>query len=688
MRLLSLLLTAVFALAVVADEPKRNPFRDGSGKGMVEPDEPTAPRVEAAPAAKADPVKQSPRIIRPSEAGIGRMVPDAAFTDIAGKPGKLSDYRTSQLTVAAFANGTCPLCKKYAPTLARLEKEYAPKGVAFLFINPTATDRPDASTFSGRYIHDRDGSVTAAFGAAATTEVFVLDAARTILYRGAIDDQYGLGYSRDEPRMRYLAAALDAALAGKTPATAATEAPGCALEAGKTAAVAATYHARIERIIQANCVECHRAGGVAPFALETYEQVVDHRGMIRKVVDRGTMPPWFAAPPAKGEHTPFANDRSLTYSDRKDLLAWLAGDLKKGDPADAPLPRKYESGWLIGKPDAVFQIPKPIAVKAEGTMPYQNVSVETNLDEDRWVQAMEVQPTAREVVHHVLVHVIPKGAAPKRNTGIGAVRAGEEGRDEAQGFFAIYVPGNSVLMYPEGYAKKLPKGSKLRFQIHYTPNGKATSDQTKFAVVFAKEKPLHEVKVAGIVNTRFFIPPGDANYKVDARIPVPFDARILAFAPHMHLRGKAARYELKTPDGKTATLLDVPHYDFNWQLLYRYATPVAAPRGSSLIYTAWFDNSAGNPANPDPRKWVSWGPQTYDEMHLGYVEYVVDTPVVAGDTSAVKIPPGGVPIPEQFKAVFDRYDLNGDGKLDSKEIDALPPELARQVRDYIRRTMP
>jgi mono/diheme cytochrome c family protein len=464
--------------------------------------------------------------------------------------------------------------------------------------------------FAGRYVHDADGKLTAALGATSTAEVFVLDAARTVVYRGAADDQYGLGYSLDAPRTKYLAVALEEALAGKVPTVAATTAPGCALEpdSAKAPAVALTYHARVERIVQANCVECHRTGGVAPFALEKYEQVVSHKAMIKKVVDDGTMPPWFAAH-GKAGHSPFSNDRSLTAADKKDLLAWLSGDLKKGDPADAPLPRKYESGWLIGKPDAEFQIPRAIAVKAEGTMGYQNVQVETSYDEDRWVRAIEVQPTAREVVHHVLVFAVPKG---------------QRLRGEGTGFFAVYVPGNNVLVYPDGYAKKLPKGATLHFQIHYTPNGKATTDRTRLGLVFAKEAPRHEIQVAGIANTRFQIPAGADNHEVAAKIPVPFDAKVLALFPHAHLRGKAARFDLRTPDGKSATLLEVPHYDFNWQLQYRFADPVTAPRGSTVTYTAWYDNSDKNPANPDPKKPVRWGQQTYEEMHLGYVEYVLD----------------------------------------------------------------
>jgi thiol-disulfide isomerase/thioredoxin/mono/diheme cytochrome c family protein len=645
------------------------------------------------PKAKADPKaepkadlnpKEAPKLRLPGEAGVGRLVPDVAFTDLTGKAGKLSDFKASKLTVIAFTNTTCPVCKKYAPSLQRIEKDFAAKGVSFLFVNPTKTDKPGDHSFAGRYVHDKDGILTAALGATSTAEVFVIDSARTVQYRGAIDDQYGLGYSLESPRFRYLTVALNDLLAQRNPVVQSTTAPGCELtpDATKTPSVALTYHARIERIMQNNCVDCHRKGGVAPFVLDTYDDVVANKAMIKKTVEKGTMPPWFAAPPKKGEHSPFANDRTLTESDKKDLFAWLAGDMKKGEPADAPLPRKYESGWLIGKPDAVFQI-KPVAVKAEGMMPYQNVLVETDFEEDKWVQALEVQPTARDVVHHVLVFAVPKGSR-----GIGG---------EAQGFFAAYVPGNNSLTYPEGYAKKLPKGYTLRFQIHYTPNGKATTDQTKLAMIFAKEKPRYEVRVSGVANPAFTIPPGVDNHKVIGSIPfIPFDAHILAFFPHAHLRGKAAKYELKSLDGKTTTLLEVPHYDFNWQLQYRLAEPVAVPRGSALIYTAWYDNSDKNPANPDPKKTVKWGPQTSDEMHLGYVEFVIDSGGSGnlrqgfglGAGGEFKFPKDGIMIPEQFKEAFKKYDLNGDGKLDEKEFDALPQAVKRLVTEYIKRTMP
>ncbi|MFT3880351.1 MAG: redoxin family protein [Gemmatales bacterium] len=557
-------------------------------------------------------------------------MPNLTLTDLAGKTHQLSDFKAKQFLVIAYTSTSCPLCKKYAPTLAKLEKQYADKSVAFLFINPTATDATSdikAQGLQGIYCQDRSNEATAALGAKTTTEVIVLDAARTVVYRGAVDDQYGIGYSLDTPKNNYLRDALDAALAGKQPQVEATTAPGCDLDVSvKTvAAVPVTYHARIARIVQMHCVECHRTNGVGPFSLETYDDVVSHKGMIRKVVDKGTMPPWFAVAAAAGKHSPWINDRTLPAQDKADLLAWLSGSLEKGDAADAPLKRTFNDQWQIGKPDKVLKFPKPVAVKADGVMPYQNIRVETGLEEDKWVQAIEVKPSARQVVHHVIVSVIPPGGS-ERSSG-GATARLSEAAAERSGFFAIYVPGNSQLVFPEGFAKKLPKGSKLNFQMHYTPNGTATEDQTEIGMIYAKEPPQHEVKVAGMVNTRFAIPPGADNHEVTFKFPMPFDATLIGFTPHMHLRGKACKYEVTRKDKTKEVLLDIPHYDFNWQLLYRLKEPITIKAGDTLQYTAWYDNSDKNPANPDPKKTVRWGPQTYDEMMLGYVEFYVPVKV-------------------------------------------------------------
>jgi hypothetical protein len=257
-------------------------------------------------------------------------------------------------------------------------------------------------------------------------------------------------------------------------------------------------------------------------------------------------------------------------------------------------------------------------------------------------------PSAREVVHHVLVFVLPPGAQESK-----------EKRREAEGgnFFAVYVPGNNVLTFPDGFAKLIPAGATFHFQIHYTPKGTASLDQTAVGLRFSKTAPLHEVRVAAIP-AKLDIPPGDPNYEARGFLPVPFDAKLMSFMPHMHVRGKAFRYELKRPDGKVERLLDVPRYDFNWQLQYCLADFVDAPAGSTLLGTAWYDNSTNNPANPDPQQRVRWGQQTDEEMMLGYLEYYIPSIPATGkqpSLAEIAMRDGGF--------IFNGLDKNHDGVI-------------------------
>jgi hypothetical protein len=452
--------------------------------------------------------------------------------------------------VIAMTSTSCPLSKKYLPTLVELAG--TADDVVWLLVNPVATDtaadmQAAAARFADRviYAHDPEGRLAATIGATSTTDVIVIAPDRTIAYHGAIDDQYGFGYALDAPRTRYLADALAAIRVGAEPRVAATE--------------------------------------------------------------------------------------------KADLVAWLTGGRPEGDPGDTPARRHYPAdGWQIGTPDAVFEFAEPVPVKATDVMPYQTVIVETHLPADRWVQAIEVQPGDRNVVHHALIHLAGAEEEP------GDPR--DAAAEERGGFWGEYVPGQNTLVYPTGFAKKLPKGARLRFQMHYTPNGTATTDRTRVGVIWAKEPPEHEVRVAGIVNARISIPPGAADHREEASLRLPFDATIMGFLPHLHVRGKACRYEVVRGDGARSTVLDIPRYDFNWQLLYRLHEPLTLAAGDTLVFTAWYDNSAGNPANLDPTKTVRWGPQTFDEMHLGYVEYVV--PGVTHGTLSRSSGPTRVPVSE------------------------------------------
>lgn len=571
----------------------------------------------------------------------------------------------AKATVVALTSTTCPLCLRYGPTLASLEKQYAKSGVQFVFVNPTEEPLADMQAmrtrlgWKGAYVLDPDGVVTRHMGSKTTTEVYVLDAQGDVQYRGAVDDQYAIGASLPEPRKRYLAMALESVLKGAKPAIRSTEAPGCLLNVEAAAPQeAVTYHSRIRSFIDKHCVECHRPGGVGPFTLDSYSAVKSRGKMLQYVMKEGIMPPWFADHPK--DTSPWINDRQLAPQDKALFDAWIESGMPEGKPDPAYVAPKHVDGWTIGNPDSVLQIPNPIAVKATGTMPYQNVVVPTGFTEDKWVTAIEVMPTDLSVVHHVLVFV---GDRTRRQQG----EISDDELDEISGFFGIYVPGNSALVYANGLAKRIPKGANLRFQIHYTPNGKETKDQTRIGFKFATEPPKQEVHTASLVNLQFVIPPNAPNHEVTAQMRIPSDVKILSFLPHMHVRGKAARYELTPSGGQPTTLLNVPKYNFNWQLNYIFKEPLSLKKGDSLKYTAWYDNSENNPANPDPNRRVGWGLQTADEMHLGYLEYIV--PGEKPGTTHGVLRNRGVAIGSQnfITSTFRRLDRNGDGFVTEEE---------------------
>lgn len=596
--------------------------------------------------------KNRAHAISPEEAGIGSAMPRLSGQDVTGKSLVIGAGTT---TVFALTSTTCPLAKKFAPSLAEIEEKYAKKGVRFVFVNPEAglnskelRAAVKAQGLRSGYVND--ASWADALEAKTTTEVFVYDAKGKLAYRGAVDDQYGIGYSLNAPKNRYLANALDAVLAGKAPKLAATWAPGCVLESPEANELAVKYYENIAPIIQEKCVSCHREGGVGPFKLDSYEAVKSRAPMIKYVIEKGIMPPWFAK--SDGKKSPFRNDMSLNEDQKKQIFDWIENGTPAGDRSAAPKPVKFDPNWHSGTPDHVIRIPQPFKVQATGFMPYQEVVVPTGLNEEKWVQGMEVKPSARQVVHHVLIFIREKGQERRQNPG-----------EEVSSFFAAYVPGTDSILYPDGFAKKLPAGSSLKFQIHYTPNGTATEDQTELGLHFADKPVKHEVHTAGIANLFINIPPGAERHPETSAIPVPFDAKIMSLIPHMHVRGVGARYDLTTPNGETKTILDVPKYDFNWQLPYEFAEYVDAPKGSKLTFTAWYDNSEKNPANPDPKRRVRWGSQTFDEMHLGYVEYFIPA-----------LKPGD-PIPGQNRrgsgafitTIFQQLDKDADGFVTEKE---------------------
>lgn len=556
-----------------------------------------------------------PGILKASDVGVGRRVGGVVLQGEAGESVDFDKLTHGKVVLIALFQASCPISNKLGPELSRIEKEVADKGGLTLLLNVSADTKPEEERrfvtdyhLGSKVYHDPGQVLLRLLNARSTTEAFVLDRAQTLIYRGAMNDQYGLGYTKDAPQHHYVREALNAAQSDARPEIEATSAPGCALEVeGIQAGAGLTYHKDISRILQAHCLECHHEKGLGPFSLESYADVLEHASMIKKQVTRGAMPPWFAA---KQEGHVWVNDPSLSAREKADLLTWLGGGRTEGDVSQGPVSRKFSEEWTIGKPDVVLEMPAAVQVKAEGTMPYQHSVIETSFPEERWVQAYEIVPSAKPVVHHVIVSMHEKEDKTLRTNAVA-------------GFWAAYVPGNSSRVMPEGSAKRLPAGAKLSLQIHYTPNGKAVQDRIKIGLIFSKTPPRNEVKVTSLANVRLNIPPGAANHIETSQLVLPHNLLISGYMVHMHVRGKAFKYEVIPAGGQAEMLLDLPNYDFNWQLQYSYFQPKLIPAGSTLKATAVFDNSSGNPANPDPTKVVRWGEQTSDEMMIGYIEHIV-----------------------------------------------------------------
>jgi hypothetical protein len=381
-------------------------------------------------------------------------------------------------------------------------------------------------------------------------------------------------------------------------------------------------------ILYQNCVSCHRPGEIAPMSLLTYEQVRPWAKSIREKVSSGQMPPWHADAPRET----FLNDRRLSDNDKNTLLRWVEAGAPQGDPKDLPPVPKFTDGWEIGQPDATFSMSKAYEVPAQGTIAYQNFSVPTNFTEDKWIQAIEVRPGNRSVVHHILVFASAPERTPLQQPykqvvpNFGSGRGGERPASGPGTLIATTAPGTNAMVYQAGSAVLIKAGSTLRFQVHYTASGKSATDISSVGMIFAKGTPKTEIKVDAFMNPTMKVAAGSSDTAVDTAIEFDQDSHIWALFPHAHLRGKSWEYRVIYPDGRKQVVLSVPNYDFNWQTYYVFAEPLAVPKGSRLEATGYYDNSANNKWNPDPTIEVKWGEQTWEEMQYSGIMYSVDKP--------------------------------------------------------------
>ncbi len=362
--------------------------------------------------------------------------------------------------------------------------------------------------------------------------------------------------------------------------------------------------------------------------LVTYEQTRPFAAAVAAAVESKMMPPWFADP----RYGHFLDDPSLSPAQIAAVVAWARAGAPAGDPHDSPPPPHWTKGWNIPPPDVVLQMPKPVPISADGDVEYTYEIVPTHFAHDTWVQMAELRPSSPQYVHHAVVYIRPPNSNWLRHAPIGApftasTLADPQDRRDAHGTTAdlmlVYAPGSSPDHWADGMAKFVPAGSDFVFQMHYTTNGQAGSDQTAIGLVFAKHTPKLRVLTLQLNDYALMIPPNTDDFRVEVSGTLPNDATLLSFFPHMHLRGKRFEYDIVHKDGTIEPLLLVYPYHFHWQLSYRLAEPRFLKAGTKLRAVAWYDNSKNNPHNPDPNAFVRWGDQTYDEMMVGFFDVAV-----------------------------------------------------------------
>lgn len=545
---------------------------------------------------------------------LGRTIDAFDLRDVWGKSTSLDEVAgDSKFTVVAFLGTECPLVKLYVSRLDELAQRFADQGVAFVGIDSNVQDTlTEAAAFARReamtfpLLVDPDGAIADRFGATRNPEIFVLDATRTVRYHGRIDNQYEPGIQRPAATRDDLVLALNDLLADRPVEIATTTVEGCLIGRAKEVTVdepTLTYAEDVATILHTRCVECHRPGEIAPFPLLSYDDAYPWGEMIAEVVREQRMPPWFANP----EYGEFSNACQLPASERETILAWVDQGCPPGDLAAAPAPPEFVEGWGIGEPEMILPMSRrPFKVPATGTLPYEHYVVDPKFTEDVWISASEARPGNRAVVHHILVFAVPPGSSAPIEFLNGRL-------------IAAYAPGVPAQSMSPGRAVFLPKGTKFILQMHYTPNGTPHEDLSQLGLCFTTADKVRQPVQSGMaINFLLMIPPGASNAQFRASHRFDEDRELLAMTPHMHLRGKAFRYEAQYPDGSSEILLDVPEYDFNWQITYELSEPKLLPRGTRLNCTATYDNSADNPNNPDPTRLVTFGEQTWDEMMIGW----------------------------------------------------------------------
>jgi thiol-disulfide isomerase/thioredoxin len=565
----------------------------------------------------------------PARPPIGSKIENLRFKDIRYLPRSLADLGDNRATVLVFTNTTCPIAQKYWPKLRRLDEEYRGQGVQFVAVNVAPDDEiPEIAQqaidygLSFPFVKDTAGVCMKALGVTRTPEVVVLDADHKLRYRGRIDDQQRLGGARPDVTDDSLKLALDALLAGREIATPETPVDGCLITLAEFSPPkeAVLFYEHIAPLLQKHCQECHHEGGESPFSLVTFDEVAAQAEMIAEVVADRRMPPWYAS----RKHR-FVNERGLSAAERETIIAWVKTGRTAGDTSKAPPPLAFsDSKWEIGQPDLVLTAVETHSLPADGFVDYKYVVLPHVFWQDTWISAAEILPSNPAVVHH-------------SNLAYWTV-----GQDfSSSNFITGRVPGGTAMTLDNGVAFRIPKGSVIGLQIHYTTTGKPEKNKMSVGFNFPRGVVRQELRHLQVTTSKYAIPPGAAAHEVQSSRTLAMDATGIGMFSHMHLRGKDMTFVARPPvgEGQTAgepeTLLSIPNYHYDWQQNYRWQPGTKKfAKGTKIEVTAHFDNSRFNPFNPDPTATVKNGQQTFEEMMFGFFFYTAD-----GEDLNLKIDP-------------------------------------------------
>jgi len=628
---------------------------------------------------------------------VGMRVDDFELVDQNGIAHRLYYYQNAPAVVLMSQGNGCPIVRNAMPGLREVRDAYADKGVEFFLLNSNIQDNRASIAgeveefgFDIRVLVDENQLVGESLNITRTAEIFVIDPkTKKVVYHGPIDDRLTYENQKSSAKHTYLADALDAVISGDKVEVAQVDAPGCLVNfperAMKQQHASISYSKTIAPILEAKCVGCHQKGAIGPWAMSSYNMVKGFAPMIREVIRTDRMPPWHADPNVGH----FLREQSLSGDQIKTLVHWIEAGAPRGEGADPlTVPREPIKEWPLGEPDLIVKLPA-FEVPATGVVDYQYPVVDNPITEGKWLRASTVKVGARKAVHHLLNGIMKEKPAD-----------GERGQSRWGPSIGGYAVGAESQIARGNSGTFLPAGGYIGFQMHYTPFGKAVTDESEVGLYFYDDdkKPDLVTRSSVVIDVSLVIPPGEGRHEERAYREFPKDAILLSVFPHAHYRGQSSKMVLRYPDGSEKLIASLPRYDFNWQRSYEFVEPIDVPAGSKLIAINTYDNSTSNPANPDPTAEVLWGQQSHEEMLFNAFTFRWK------DETSDNLKPeyeklmregmvfgmmddniNGILEKKELRGIagkrllasFDGLDKNGDGALSKEELEMLNRLMAR-----------